>query len=131
MQITCYASFDPLLHQLQEYGKFSKRIPANTPGVKEISDYIFSELSTCIKQNRFPHSGTLFDINCHDFCRISISTVLTFNCRHVKSFLMSKSDFDYFLDYLDQVTRVYTHLFVERPRYDFQDISILYREEAS
>lgn len=130
MQKTGYASFVPLLHQLQEYGKFSKRIPVNSPDVKEISDYLFSELLACIRENRFPHSGILFDINCHDFSSICISTVLTLNCHHVKCFLMPRSDFEKFFDYLDQISRVYTHLFIQRPRFHFQDITVLYREET-
>ena len=36
-----YSSFVPLLDQLQENGKFSKAIPVNSSGVKEISDYLF------------------------------------------------------------------------------------------
>ena len=47
-----YSSFVPLLDQLQENGKFSKAIPVNSSGVKEISDYLFSELVTGIKGNR-------------------------------------------------------------------------------
>lgn len=125
------ASFDPLLKQLQDYGIFSNSVPANSPGVKEISDYMFSELLSGIKQKRFAHSGILFDINCHQYNRISISTILTFNCSHIKSFLMTKPELESFSEYLDQLAMVYTHLFIQHPRYDFQTITVLYREKAS
>lgn len=122
------ASLVPLLDQLQEYGKFSKKIPVESSDVKEISDYIFSELITGIKTNRFPHSGNLFDIKSNGSHSISIATFLTFNCQHVKCFSVNQSDFDSICEYFDQVSRVYTHLFFERQRFVFHEITVMYRE---
>lgn len=123
-----YSSFVPLLNQLQENGKFSKVIPTESSGVKEISDYLFSELITCIKDNRFPHSGTLFDLNGEDFQRIVISTILSSNSRHIKSFSADKSDFELLLHYLQQVSKVYTHLYFQRQKYVFHQATVMYRE---
>ena len=123
-----YSSFVPLLDQLQENGKFSKAIPVNSSGVKEISDYLFSELVTGIKGNRFPHSGNLFNINGEGYRTIIISTMLSSNSQHVKCFSVERSDFALLLQYLDQVSRVYTHLFFECPRYVVHQATIMYRE---
>lgn len=122
------SSFVPLLNQLQEYGKFSKMIPAESSSVKEISDYLYSELITGIKNNRFPHSGTFFSIDGDDYRRIAISTVLSCGCHHIKCFEAERSDFELLLHYLDQVSRVYTHLFFERTKYVFHQATVMYRE---
>ena len=123
-----YSSFIPLLDQLQKYGSFSSTISVSSPGVKEISDFLYNQLITFIKSDEFPHSGVFFDVRCSGSSSIFISTFSGTRASHINCFHVNKGDFELLQYHIEQVSLVYTSLFCERKSYVSQEFTIMYRE---
>lgn len=123
-----YQSFAPLLDQLQKYGSFSSTISVSSPAVKEISDFLYNQLITFIKRDKFPHSGVFFDIRCSGNSSIFISTFSGTRASYINCFHIKKGDFELLQHHIEQISLVYTSLFCERKSYVSHEFTVMYRE---
>jgi len=125
-----YSSFDVLLNQLKEYGTFTSNICVDSPCTKEILEYLYNELITCIEEHKFPNSGVFFDITPFADSKIFVSTHHRYNAHYIKCFSCEHGDFKLLTKSLSQLSMVYTSLLSKCNGYVSKGITVMYCEES-
>ena len=119
MVIRKIASFDRLIKELNDLGRFSNNLPIRgvSRDVINVLDYLFDELKDLEQNHQFSGNGHLFEIE-FDLDHITINTVHKVNLVHVKSFHLSKEDVETFRELLLLVPSKYSSIKV-RPKHSY------------
>jgi len=124
-----YSSYDVLLNQLKKYGSFTSNICVDSRCVKEILEYLYSELTTCIEEHKFPNSGLFFVITSRTDSKILVSTHHHYNAYNIKCFTCERGDFELLSKCLSEISMVYTSLLTKCNGYVSKELTVMYCEE--
>ena len=119
MVIRKVASFDRLVKELNDLGRFSYNLPIRgvSRDVINVLDYLFNELKDLELNHQLSGNGHLFEIE-FDLDHIIVNTVHKVNLVHVKSFHLSKEDVETFRELLLLIPSKYSSIKV-RPKHSY------------
>ena len=119
MVIRKVASFDRLVKELNDLGRFSYNLPIQgvSRDVINVLDYLFNELKDLELNHQLSGNGHLFEIE-FDLDHIIVNTVHKVNLVHVKSFHLSKEDVETFRELLLLIPSKYSSIKV-RPKHSY------------
>lgn len=119
MVIRKVVSFDRLLNELHDLGRFSYNLPIRgvSRDVINVLDYLFNELKDLELNHQLSGNGHLFEIE-FDLDHIIVNTVHKVNLVHVKSFHLSKEDVETFRELLLLIPSKYSSIKV-RPKHSY------------
>ena len=111
MVIRKVASFDRLVKELNDLGRFSYNLPIQgvSRDVINVLDYLFNELKDLEQNHQLSGNGHLFEIE-FDLDHIIVNTVHKVNLVHVKSFHLSKEDVETFRELLLLIPSKYSSI---------------------